>query len=53
MPIKPENTSVSDKAFQIFIDFAVLEGFDMQYVGDWIDWFKFFEKGYVTRMEEK
>ena len=48
---KPENTDVSDAAWEKFKDLAELNGYG-EHPDDWLPFFYVFEAGYVARMEE-
>jgi hypothetical protein len=50
---KPENTSVSNDAWEKFIEYCNEEGIDLQYPEDWMPWFTCFEAGYKARMEDE
>ena len=48
---KPENTSVSNEAWEKFNDIADSNGVGT-YQEDWFPWFEFFEYGYMAKWEE-
>ena len=51
MRTKPEDTDVSDEAWEIFNTLADLEAFG-DAPEDWMPWFLAFEAGYIAGLEE-
>jgi hypothetical protein len=49
---KPDDTDLSDAAWEKFKEIANSEGYGMEHEEDWFCWFVAFEAGYKARMEE-
>jgi|GEM_PF-4747937 len=51
MRTKPENTDVSDDAWERFDELAAAESIG-ESPEDWMPWFRFFETGFVAGLED-